>query len=277
MELVYKHFDKILNIVAVIIGGIISFVATTRIEEKKYKRQQQKENLNNILIPFCTSVEDTVEKFEKNEERQIYLKNSLEEWKLPLEYLIASKRVFLTKQLKKLLAEYEDLLKKFEDNLEKEYKDFLTKYKEYIVNKVIDYNSSSMNVFIGLDGKTEFMIKTLVLYKNYKFSFKDNIDEIEFVYNDDPENYRNFIFNLSNSNREFYGAVSCGVSDINDAEDDIEKETYYLLDYLYGIKDEKEVVMEIIKNYSSDKLLNEIKEVLAKIMKISLKEIDNIA
>ena len=64
-------------------------------------------------------------------------------------------------------------------------------------------------------------------------NFNENIQRVEDEYTitdpDDPENYRNFIFNLSNSNREFYGAVSCGVSDINDAEDDQEKSREFLI------------------------------------------------
>jgi len=47
-----------------------------------------------------------------------------------------------------------------------------------------------------------------------------------------------------------------------------------LLEYLYGIKDEEDKIMEIIENYSSNKLLYEIKELLISIRKISLKEID---
>jgi hypothetical protein len=271
VELGYKDFDKIF---AALIGGIISFVVTTSIEKRKYKRQQQKENLNNILIPFCTSIEDTIKNFEKNEEKQIYLKNNLEEWKVPLEYLIASKRVFLTKQLKKLLAEYEDLLKKFEGNLEKEYKDFLIRYRKYMEDELMKYDSC-FNIYTSLNKRSELIIKTLIIYKKY-FSIKDNIEKIEFVYNDDPEKYKSNRFNFTDKNMEFYGAVNYSILDINDAIDDEQKETYYLLDYLYGIKNEKEIVMEIIKNYSSDKLLNEIKKLLISIRRVSLKEIDRI-
>ncbi len=47
-----------------------------------------------------------------------------------------------------------------------------------------------------------------------------------------------------------------------------------MLEYLYGIKDEEDKIIEIIENYSSNKLLYEIKELLISIRKIALKEID---
>lgn len=275
MDLIYVHFDKILNVGAVIIGGLISFLATTKIEEKKYKRQQQRENLDNILIPFCTSVENTIKNFEKVEEKQIYLKNNLDEWKFLLEYLIASKRVFLTKELKKLLSEYEELLKRFERNLEKEYEDFLKKYEIYIKNKLMEYHSC-LSVYISLNKKSEFMIKTLILYKQFNLTLIDYIDKVEFIYNDDPEKYKGFKCLLNDDNRDFYGAVSCNVLAIEDANDDEQKEACYLLEYMYGIKDKKDNMMEIIENYSSYDLLYKIKEMLVNIKKVLLKEIDRI-
>lgn len=274
MEFIYKYFDKILNIVAVIIGGMISFIATTTIEEKKYKRQQQKENLDNILIPFCTSIEDTIKLFEKNEEKQYYLKSNLDNLKLPLEYLIASKRVFLAKHLKELLSEYENSLKIFEENLEKEYEDFLIKYRRYNEGRLMGYDYC-FNIYISFNKKSELIIKTLIVYKKY-FSIKNNIEKIEFVHNDDPEKYKSKIFNLSEKNRDFYGYVDYGHLDIDDADDEEQRDAYYLLEYLYGIEDEKDKIMEIVENYSSDKLLYKIKELLISMRNISLKEIDRI-
>ena len=52
---------QIWTLLSVVIGGIITYFSTSNLEKRKNKQQSQKENLEQVLIPFCTCLEQTTE------------------------------------------------------------------------------------------------------------------------------------------------------------------------------------------------------------------------
>ena len=61
-ELLSDNSSPIWTLLSVIVGGIVTYISTTISETRKNKRQEQKEKVEEVLIPYCTSLEETVAK-----------------------------------------------------------------------------------------------------------------------------------------------------------------------------------------------------------------------
>ncbi len=78
--------------IGTIVGGLISFGATVWSEAVRDRRNQQKEKLGTVLIPYCAEVEETLEKSNADYTDSTILFETLRK---PLLYLRAEKRAYL--------------------------------------------------------------------------------------------------------------------------------------------------------------------------------------
>lgn len=60
-KLIIENLSQVWTLISVIIGGAVTYITTSALESKKIKQQLQKENLENVLIPYCTCLENTIE------------------------------------------------------------------------------------------------------------------------------------------------------------------------------------------------------------------------
>ncbi|WP_024621587.1 hypothetical protein [Metaclostridioides mangenotii] len=207
-ELLDKKFEPVWTIIAVIIGGVISYVSTSRAEKVKNKIQLQREKLEQILIPYCTCLEDVMAEINKVYTMEKNLdKDILQQWfinlKKPFEYLKASKRVYLSLESKKLLEEYKDLINCFEEELQKEYSLFLREYEEFLKERLVEFvnipKPDKTNIY--MDKTAENKVKLAIINKT-KITLLGNIDLVIAVYGEDSECYNSTYINIGNKSRE---------------------------------------------------------------------------
>lgn len=117
---------QIWTLVSVIVGGIVTYFSTSASEKRKNKRQAQKENLEQVLIPYCTCLEQTIAQINKiyQEPTELYAEQSFEKWintlNEPLMYLEAAKRVFLSQPMRQKLKNYKTTIDTFSTTIEQE-------------------------------------------------------------------------------------------------------------------------------------------------------------
>ena len=59
-EFIIDTSTQIWTLVSVVVGGIVTYISTSASEHRKSKKQAQKENLEQVLIPYCTCLEQTI-------------------------------------------------------------------------------------------------------------------------------------------------------------------------------------------------------------------------
>lgn len=120
----------------------MTYISTSATEKRKNKRQAQKENLEQVLVPYCTCLEKTVLKLNTiyQDPVKLYGQNAFAEWivnlKKPLEYLESAKRMYLSKTMRQKLQDYKNAIENFDGVLERECTSCLIKYKHYISSKL---------------------------------------------------------------------------------------------------------------------------------------------
>lgn len=267
------------------LGGAITYISTSTAEKKKNKRQMQKEKLERILIPYCTCLESAIKEI-----RKVYLKNeylckevNLQQWyedlKKPVEYLDAAKRIYLSKSSRKLLEKYSEIVNLFEVNLDKEYSKCLRKYNNYLENILIKFPNiyHSMEIWIGMDAVTENKVKLSILNKS-EISLLSNITVIDFIHNDEPENYRHTSINLNDEIRDIWGAINYNIMSFDDIVENEEELACILLDFINeNTKNEKNKLKNIIDDTSGLEELKNIYQILDEMRNKLIKEIDKIA
>lgn len=285
MEFLSKNSKEIWTLLSVLLGGVITYISTSRAEKKKNKRQMQKEKLEKILIPYCTCLESTIKERSKVDFKNEYLYKevNLQQWyenlKKPVEYLDAAKRVYLSKSSRKLLEKYSEIVNLFEVNLDKEYNKCLIEYKNYLENILMEFSNIaySMDIIISMDTLTEGKVKLAILNKS-EISLLNNITGIDFIHNDDPENCRYTSINLNDKTREIWGAINYGIMSYDDIVENDEELACILLDFINeNTKNEKNKLKNIIDDTSGLEELKNIYKILDEMRNKLIQEIDKIA
>lgn len=284
-ELISDNSSPIWTLLSVIVGGIVTYMSTTVSETRKNKRQSQKETVEKILIPYCTLLEETVEKaniiYQTNP--LLYKNATINKWinslEIPLEYFNVAKIMFLPKAVRKKLQSYKEKLNTFEIKLEQECSMVILKYYNYLKTKLKTFPDvlSPMDIYISMCKGFEDKIKIAILNKQ-DLTLLNDITAIDFVHNDDPDNYRHKSISLSQSNRETQGAINYGVIDISDVADPEVELACILLDFIdENITDEKEQLSKIIDETISAENMRDIFETLNKMIKEIIKIVDKTA
>ncbi|WP_202708399.1 hypothetical protein [Sporosalibacterium faouarense] len=285
MNILFDNADKLWTLLSVIIGGFITYFSTSTIEKRKIKRQAQKEKLEQVLIPYCTCLEASLQEIKKvyTEHGRSYTKDKLQQWfdnvSKPLEYLQASRRVYLSDRSKKMLVEFDKMLHNFEVKLDKECDYCLIKYKKYLEKKLMEFPNvyNSMMITFSMSPITTTKMKLAIINKT-DLSLLDDLNSIEFVHNDEPENYRTTCIKLNDKYRQTWSVINYGAIDITDIEDNEEELACILLDFINdNFEDEKEMLMNIIENTSSRTLFIGIYNKMNEMRDKLIKEIDKVA
>lgn len=245
----------------------------------------QKEKLEKILVPYCTCLESTIKERSKVDfkNEHLYKEVNLQQWyedlKKPVEYLDAAKRIYLSKSSRKLLEKYSEIVNLFEVNLDKEYSKCLRKYNNYLENILIKFPNiyHSMEIWIGMDAVTENKVKLSILNKS-EISLLSNITVIDFIHNDEPENYRHTSINLNDEIRDIWGAINYNIMSFDDIVENEEELACILLDFINeNTKNEKNKLKNIIDDTSGLEELKNIYQILDEMRNKLIKEIDKIA
>ena len=286
---VFKNFiadnaAQIWTLVSVIIGGIVTYISTSASETRKNKRQDQKEKLEKILIPYCTCLEQACDRINDVYQEQFdkFSDKDLKEWeeilRKPTEYLQASKRVFLSKAMRQRLLNYNTAITVLWDKLDQECQSCMLKYKNYLTSKLKDFPNvpATMLITFSMDKRADRRMKKAVLEKK-PTALLDCLTSINFVINDDPDNYKYTQVTLDDETRNTWGAIKYGVMDISEVDNANEELACLLLEYIEeNMSDEREVISQMIDETHCSETLYEINYKLQQMLKELLRNIDKI-
>lgn len=266
-------------------GCLVTYISTSAAEERKNKRLAQSEKMTQILIPYCTCLEETIATA-----KAIYISddfykdvNSYDKWiyglKKPLEYLKAAKRVFLSEKSRGVLQKYKACLDNFEIIMEKEFSNCLLKYKNYIEKALIRFPGIPSSMFVQLSMSDTSTLKLkLAIIKRAPLSLVNDFTVVNFIHNDDSDNYRTTEVYLNEESRTTWGTIDYRAIDISDIDNPNVELACILLDYIAKTtSDEKDVLANIIVETTGAVLLRELVEMLENTRNTLIKEIDKIA
>lgn len=278
-KFITDYSTQIWTLVSVVVGGIVTYISTSASEHRKNKKQAQKENLEQILIPYCTCLERTIARINQiyQEPAEFFAENGFEKWvsllREPLEYLEAAKRVFLSQSMRDKLKNYKINVDTFSVTIEQECRNCLIEYRKYILSKLEHFPdvATPMEISCSMDKVVNAMVKNAIINKS-DLSLVDNLTGIDFVMNDDPENYQCISVKLNEEIWNTWGAINCGVMDISDIEEEKVEFACSLLNYIKeNTSDEREVLSRIIDETQSASMLkniiNELNEMQYKLVK----------
>lgn len=198
--------------------------------------------------------------------------------KKPLEYLKAVKRVHLSKSMRQKLQDYKNAIGNFDRVLAQECTDCLIKYETYISSNLKSFPNipASMLITVSMNELVDSKIKIAILNKR-ELSLIDDFTCIDFVKNDEPENYKNTAVQINDDIRNQWGAINYGLIDISYIEDKQVRLSCELLDFIdQNITNEKETLNEILDDTQSAEYLLSILELLDAMIKGLVKRIDKI-
>lgn len=281
---IIDNSKQIWTLLSVVIGGVVTYISTSASERRKIKRQNQKENLEQILIPYCTCLEQTITRINQAYIEPIKLSTDkiFENWlsalSEPLVYLEAAKRVFLSKSMREKLNNYKYKFEKFFADIERECEICLVKYKNYISKKLMAFPDVLQPMFISfsMDKNTSTKVKIAIInHKN--LSLINDFSKIDFVINDDPDEYVHTAVNLSDEIRDTWSTIRCGEIDISEIDTPEIKIACSLLEYIEeNIFNEQVVISKIIAETQGANELIELTDNLNKMHKELIKTIDKI-
>ena len=277
-QFISDNSEQIMTLISVVLGGLVTYFSTSAIEKRNNKMEAQKERMGQILVPYCTCIEETIRHIS-----DVYIDNDLEVLltflKKPLEYLNAEKRIYLDRLSKEKLKVYKTNVEDFEKLLEVESDECLTQYRIYIgdlLQKSPTYGGC-MNITFALKKDVKQKIKKALITLN-DISLIDEIMLINLIYNDEPENFQSRSISIDEEVKDSLGMIECNVLSIDEIENDDVVVGCELLEYLEdnSLK-EKEKLKESIDKTRSAILLRGINEDLQYMRTILIDEIDAIA
>lgn len=154
----------------------------------------------------------------------------------------------------------------------------ITKYYNFLQTKLQDFPNvlSPMYLTFSMNKGTEDEIKVAILNKK-DLTLLDNLTTVDFIQNDDPDNYKCNSISLSQSNRETWSAIDYGAIDISDVTDPEVELACILLDFIHeNISDEKEQLRKIIDDTLSAENMRDIIDTLNEMVKEIIKTIDKV-
>lgn len=281
-EFMQNNSTQFWTLVSVMLGGMVTYVSTSMTEKRKNKWQFQREKMEEILLPYCTCIEQTIAVVKKMHNRaDIHSEADFQQWRydlsLPTNYLSASKRVYLRTFSRKLLQKFNDQLSNFGQVLEKETALCLNQYKSYISKCIGDFDESSIEIMYSMEKDALTKLKIAIINKS-DISLINQFKSYNFIYNDDPDNDNEISIDIDDDYRNTWSKISYGHISYEDILDDNEKTACELLEYIdENVLNEKEILSQIIEKTNSSHLLKNIADTLEEIQRKLLKEIDKIA
>lgn len=283
-DFIVANSAQIWTLASVVVGGIVTYFSTSASESRKNKRQDQKENLERILIPCCTCLEQTVEQIGKiyQQPAELYTEQIFKEWldvlDNPLVYLKAAKRVYLSQSMRKKLESYKATIEVFPDIIEQECTSYVVKYNNYLSDRLQKFPNVPMSMHITFSMKDDIKTKIKVaLIKRTKLSLLESLVAVNFVRNDDPENFQQTTIQINDEARTIWGAIDYGVMDFTEVDDSDVKLACLLLKYIgENTSDEQKTLNQIINATKSSVILKNIIDGLNEMLNELVTDIDKI-
>ena len=164
------------------------------------------------------------------------------------------------------------------DKLEQECHSCMLKYKNYLTSKLKDFPNvpATMLITFSMDKRADRRMKKAVL-KKQPTALLDCLTSVNFVINDDPDNYKYTQVTLDDEARNTWGAIKYGVMDISEVDNANEELACLLLEYIEeNMSDEREVISKMIDETHCSEMLHEIDCKLQQMLKELLRTIDKI-
>ena len=290
LQFLSQNSEKLWTLFSVIAGGAVTYFSNSASENRKVKKQSQKDNLENVLIPYCTCLEKTIVEIENihlNEINKKKLLNLLYKDKFeslcsilekPLNYLTISKICYLSKKSRNLLEKYEKMIISFKSKLEEEVNSCLKDYYKYLKSILIKFTNlpSSIDIDISTDEITKYKIKLFII-KPGNFSLLENITNIYFIHNDDKESPEYTCIPFKTSYKNTWQSLNEKLINYDDIHDKDEMLACILMDFIYEhTKNEKDILSNILNNSSGEQLFAEICKMINKMKNTLIKEISTI-
>lgn len=271
VDFLNNNIDKIWTLLATLIGAIISYMATTAAEKRKEKRAVQRERLKDVLIPLCASVEEALAVIDQNKDGDLL--NFDARVKDPIVYLMAEKRVFLSKQQKNQLEIYKTAVKDFYKTWEDEQNTVLRQYLNWIGEKLRDCSSApfAIDVDISISLKPED-IRIDVLEKKIQ-SYKKYVTGVTFIINESSDNCQSVFFHFDEEIKKLCEETIDTIYDNTCTEVFHACEIYA---FLWSI-DDNPIIEELTAGIKSNVSLFELESKAKKLQERLLKDIDKIA
>ena len=219
----------------------------------------QREKLTVVLIPYCAALEDAIESLSKlDSETELDDLQRLVE--APIHYLKADKRIYLSHSQRDSLKQYVSVASVFIEDWYKEEEHFRKKYCNWIGKQAENfYLYKGLNIYVDMEKRGDsngYLFN--ILNKKSPIFVKQQITGIQFVQNDDPENYRVINVNLNEDIWNLAGAIDYGFETAEDQEPDIEL-SLQLVEFLNGI-DDSQILEQLINDTNiqekRDRLIN---------------------
>lgn len=283
-KFIIDNSAQIWTLVSVAVGGIVTYISTSASEHCQNKRQAQKENLEQILIPYCTCLEQTIARINEIYQKpdELSAEDNFEKWVSllhePFVYLEAAKRVFLSQSMREKLQNYKASVDTFSTAIEQECTNCLIKYREYLSSKLVHFPNVPMPMLImfSMDKVTNTKVKIAIINKS-NLSLIDNLADVDFVEDDDPENYQCISVTLNEEIRQTWSTINYGAMSISDVEEPEVMLACILLDFIdENIFDEREVLGRIIDETKSASILRGVIDELNEMQNELVKIIDKI-
>lgn len=281
---VTENATQIWTLVSVILGGLVTYISTATVEKRQNKRQFQKDNLEQVLIPYCTCLEETISNIERVyvKSAELYTEQGFQKWidnlKEPLLYLNAAKRVFLSQSMRGKLEDFKSKVKYFETLIREEETICDMKYRKYVCDKLKDFSyvETFMYIRVSMEDEISNKIKMGILTK-IDLSLFALISYVEFVHKDDDDNYGATLVCINKEIRDTLGLIEYGALDIDEVDNSEIKLSCNLLGFIHdNFADEGEILTNIIDSTQSAELMSELTDLVNDMKDGVLKIIDKI-
>lgn len=282
---------QIWTIISVLVGGLATYITTTAGEKKKSVLEFQRRKLETVLVPYCTCLEETLEKIQLSDnEKDItdssdFFETYEASLKKPSEYLKAAKRVYLSSKQRAELDMYANLVDQLIESLASDSHKCMDAYKNHLTHilKKFPGESASDAVSIYFMPKTSDYVKYALITQK-EFSLKRKIQNISFYYDTDGPAPFSGDFSLKKDIRSFLSNIDWdiyGIDDIIPPEDKADRVLYHrayeMLEYLdQNTTDETAFLNHTVINAKSPKLFLSIVDILNLMIADLTKNIDDI-
>lgn len=282
IQLISNNIAFFSSIVGTIVGGLITFISTNRLEKERERRSSQREKLDKILIPYAEAIEDAIAEIESID-KVSYERDTdhfMEVLSEPTEYLKAGKRVFLQKEQIHALKHYEMIRNEFcrqwrEDitYAEDEYRRFVNKKAKGFPD--VEYNTLYTEVHFS-KGAFSNLFWDLISSDKRCHSMLDQIRKVEFIHcEDDPAGREATTIRLDESARSLKAGLQADVyfpEDILGTEKELPVRFLEYVDEL----DDRGVIKKITAVQTSRDKLYLVAAELKSLDKVAIEQIDKI-
>lgn len=259
--------DKCINLAAVFIGGIITYIVTVRASRNEARREMMLNNRDNILIPLCTAVEDILSYMLHTWNILSFKSNDLllQKSNTLLEFLNANKRIFLDKYTRSMLTNYNELINSFEKKLENNAENAISFLQRKTSDILDNFGGIERTIDIAVhtsNSSLEKIKECILLEKDIDALYL--ITSVTFIFDNDSDNFRYLSVDFDEEFYEYiWHPVQSGHIDLNDLNVNSEQElAFHVENYLdENFSDVRKTFNILIKQFSiNDDYRNIIEE-----------------